>query len=1002
MNQLNFLSESLVPDPERLPLPADAESAQRGRERWLELAERTEDAAFACFARMLDGDECGARVLDAVFGNSPFLSQCLLAEPEFTLTLFCDGAAPAYEHALDELRRAAPPESDSATVMRALRQAKRRVALLTALADITGAWKLEKITATLSEFAERAISTAAAHLLRDAHDSGDIALADPDAPETGSGLVVLGMGKLGARELNYSSDIDLIVLYDEECVAYVGKDGPQRMFVRMVRKLVHMLDERTGDGYVFRTDLRLRPDPASTPPALSILAAETYYESTGQNWERAAMIKARPVAGDLEAGARFLQFLRPFVWRRNLDFAAIRDIHSIKRQINAVRGGAKVAVAGHNIKLGRGGIREIEFFAQTQQLVWGGRDPSVRSPITCEALGALTEAGHVTPETRDRLIEAYEFLRRLEHRLQMVADQQTHEIPTNGESIAALAIFMGFPDRTSFEDALTEQLHIVEGYYADLFEEAPDLGGPGSLVFTGGEDHPDTIATLNRLGFGDPRAVSAVIRAWHHGRFRATRSTRARELLTELMPALLNAFANTVNPGGALLRFNDFLAGLPAGVQLFSLFHTNPGLLSLLAEIMGSAPQIADTLRRYPILFDAVLTSDFFEAPPNSDRLAVEMEQALSEARDFQDVLDILRRRVNDRLFQIGVHILRGHLNPETAGVPLSDIADTALRTLMPTVEDDLAHRHGRIPGGGMAVVALGKLGGREITIGSDLDLLFVYDSPGELDGSDGARKLPPLQYFTRLSQRFISGLTAPTGEGSLYEVDMRLRPSGNGGPIASSLEAFSQYQVEAAWTWEHMALTRARIVHAPEHMEAPLNQAIRAVLTAKRDPGKLLRDVADMRRRMARERGSDYIWNIKDLRGGLVDIEFIAQYLQLRHANEHPEVLDANTTAALGKLRDGGLLDGATAETLISAMTLWRRLQGMLRLSFGDGFDEATAPQGGRDLLVRGCEADSFDALKATVLETAGRCHDIFVTLIEIPAAAPGDDEEEDGVKTL
>ncbi len=995
MNQLNFLSESLVPDPERLPLPADAESAQRGRERWLELAERTEDVEFAAFARTLDGDETGARLLDAVFGNSPFLSQCLLAEPEFTHALLRDGAAQAYERALTDLRRAAPPQTDSATVMRALRQAKRRVALLTAIADITGAWKLGKVTATLTDFAERAISAAAAHLLREAHDAGDIALADSDAPETGSGLVVLGMGKLGARELNYSSDIDLIVLYDEECVAYAGKDSLQQMFVRMVRKLVHMLEERTGDGYVFRTDLRLRPDPASTPPALSILAAETYYESTGQNWERAAMIKARPVAGDLEAGARFLQFLRPFVWRRNLDFAAIRDIHSIKRQINAVRGGADVAVAGHNIKLGRGGIREIEFFAQTQQLVWGGRDPSVRSPVTCEALRALTEAGHVAPETRDRLIEAYEFLRRLEHRLQMVTDQQTHDIPTSEENIAALAIFMEFPDRSSFEDALTDRLHTVEGYYADLFEEAPDLGGPGSLVFTGGEDHPDTIATLGRLGFGDPQTVSAVIRAWHHGRYRATRSTRARELLTELMPALLNAFANTVNPGGALLRFDDFLAGLPAGVQLFSLFHTNPGLLSLLAEIMGSAPKIADTLRRYPILFDAVLTSDFFEAPPDSNQLAVEMEQALSEARDFQDVLDILRRHVNDRLFLVGVHILRGHLSPETAGVPLSDIADTALRTLKPAVEDDLAHQHGRIPGAGMAVVALGKLGGREITIGSDLDLLFVYDSPGELDGSDGAKKLPPVQYFTRLSQRFISGLTAPTGEGSLYEVDMRLRPSGNAGPIASSLQAFSRYQTDAAWTWEHMALTRARIVQAPEHIAGPLNAAIHTVLTAERDPDKLVCDVADMRRRIVREHGSDYIWDVKELRGGLVDIEFIAQYLQLRHAHHHPEVLDTNTTAALVKLRDAGLLDGGSAENLIAAMALWRRLQGMLRLSFGDGFDEATAPQGGRDLLVRGCEADSFDALKAMILETSGRCHEIFKEMIEAPAAALGDDGE-------
>ena len=989
MKQLKILSESLVPDPERLPRPADSMSAARGRQRWLEAAGRLEDRGRAETARALAEDDTGARLLDAVFGNSPFLSQCVLADPGFACELFRGGAEGALERTLGGLGEEAPPDSDGATVMRVLRRARQRVALLVAVADIGGGWPLEKVTGALSAFAERAIATAVAHLLREAHDGAELHLPFRDEPERDSGLIVLGMGKLGGRELNYSSDIDLIILFDDARVAYCGKDSPQQLFVRMARKLIRILEERTGDGFVFRTDLRLRPDPGSTPPAMSMLAAETYYESTGQNWERAAMIKARPVAGDLEAGARFLDFLRPFVWRRSLDFAAIQDIHSIKRQINAVRGGADVAVAGHDIKLGRGGIREIEFFAQTQQLVWGGRDASVRSPVTCDALQALCHAGHIGREAVERLTEAYRFLRQVEHRLQMVADRQTHDIPTRAADIAALATFMGFPDSTAFEDALVGRLRAVEGYYVELFEEAPDLSGPGSLVFTGSDDHPDTLETLQRLGYREPSAVSAAIRAWHHGRYRATRSTRAKELLTELMPAFLQAFANTVNPDAALMRFNDFLAGLPAGVQLFSLFYTNPGLLSLLAEIMGSAPQIADTLRRYPILFDAVLAADFFEPPPGRDILAGEMDQALSEARDFQDVLDIMRRRINDRLFQIGVHILRGHMDPETAGAPLSDIADTALRTLMPAVEKELARQHGRVPGGGMAVLALGKLGGREITIGSDLDLLFIYDSPQSAKRSDGARKLPPVQYYTRLGQRFISGLTAPTGEGKLYEVDMRLRPSGNAGPIASSLEAFAHYHADAAWTWEHMALTRARVVYAPDAMAAPLRDAVVKVLTAPRDPEKLVRDVADMRARMARERGADYIWDVKNLRGGLVDIEFIAQYLQLRHGHDHPGVLDTNTTVALARLRDAGLLAADSAATLIAAMALWRRLQGMLRLSFGEEFVEQGAPEGGRELLVRACGAEDFDRLKATVAETAQRCHEIFSALIEAPAAA-------------
>jgi glutamate-ammonia-ligase adenylyltransferase len=455
----------------------------------------------------------------------------------------------------------APPSASAEAVMRSLRRARRRMALAVALADIGGAWPLEAVTAALTAFAETAIGAAVAHLLASAASTGEIALPYPDDPARGSGFVVLGMGKLGARELNYSSDIDLILLFDDERLAdsYTGKRSPQEFFVRLARDLVRLLEERTADGYVFRTDLRLRPDPGSTPPVLSMLAAETYYESTGQNWERAAMIKARPVAGDLAAGQRFLDLLRPFVWRKSLDFAAIQDIHSIKRQINAHRGGARIAVAGHNIKLGRGGIREIEFFAQTQQLIWGGREPALRTSRTCEALQALADSGHISADVPAKLIDAYRFLRTLEHRLQMAEDRQTHQLPSEPGKLAQIAKFMGFPDTDSFAATVLRVLRTVEDEYAGLFEEAPELGGGGALVFTGAEDHPDTLQTLTALGFREPSAVSAAVRAWHHGRYRAMRSTRARELLTEIMPALLGAFGKTVDPDGALMRFDEFL-----------------------------------------------------------------------------------------------------------------------------------------------------------------------------------------------------------------------------------------------------------------------------------------------------------------------------------------------------------------------------------------------------------------------------------------------------------
>ncbi|MBT5051571.1 MAG: bifunctional [glutamine synthetase] adenylyltransferase/[glutamine synthetase]-adenylyl-L-tyrosine phosphorylase, partial [Rhodospirillaceae bacterium] len=872
------------------------------------------------------------------------------------------------------------------TIMAVLRRARRRVALTVACADIAGLWNLNGITQALSLFAEQALQQAVGHLLYEGHQAGEIELPDCEHPQHSSGFFVLGMGKLGARELNYSSDIDLIILFDREVVRYVGARSPQQFFVRLARKLVRILEERTGDGYVFRTDLRLRPDPGSTPPALSTEAAETYYESTGQNWERAAMIKARPVAGDRVAGDRFLDFLRPFIWRRNLDFAAIQDIHSIKRQINAVKGGTQIAIAGHNVKLGRGGIREIEFFAQTQQLIWGGRDPGLRTPETCEALRQLAEAGHIEPDVTAKLERAYEFLRTVEHRLQMIDDQQTHDIPNDPAKLENVAKFMGYEETDAFSGALSTQLHLVEDIYAGLFEESPDLAGPGTLMFTGGEDHPDTLRTLDEMGFAEPSTVAATVRMWHHGRYRALRSTRARELLTELVPPLLAALGKTLEPDAALLRFNDFLSALPAGVQLLSLLHTNPGLLELLAEIMGSAPRLSETLNRYPILFDAVLTADFFESPPNSDLLIAELDTALEQARDFQDTLDILRRQVNDRQFQIGVQILRRRLTPDQAGSALSHIADAALHALYPRLEDEFSKQHGRMKNGNMAIVALGKLGGRELTIGSDLDLLFVYQCDDE--ASDGPKPLPAIPYYTRFGQRYMGAITAPTGEGTLYEVDMRLRPSGNAGPLASSFDSFVRYHREDAWTWERMALTRARVIVADDVLRRHLEQSITDVLTAPRDPDGLLRDVASMRARIERDRPASGPWDVKNLRGGLVDIEFLSQYLQLRYAHDQPGIIAQNTTDALMKLRDHGAIDEKTASTLVGAMQLWRNIQGVIRLSVGENFDLAILPDGCRTFVTNVCGQDSLDTLREEILDTAETCHTIFRDLIEVPAA--------------
>jgi [glutamine synthetase] adenylyltransferase / [glutamine synthetase]-adenylyl-L-tyrosine phosphorylase len=982
-------SSTFLTDLAALPKAADPARAAIGLERWAEEAAASGDPALETAAAALASDPARRRTLDALFGNSPFLTHCALVDVAFTCALLNGGIEESYSQVLRDLVQIDPTAATTDQVMAAMRTAKRRAALAIAIADIAAAWPLERITASLSEVAAVTLQFAVRHQLALAASRGWLRLVDGKRPEEGSGYFILGLGKLGAFELNYSSDIDLVAFYDDEVVQCDDRDTINKNFVRLTRNIVHMMQERTPDGYVFRTDLRLRPDPAATPVALSTTAAEFYYESLGQNWERAAFIKARPVAGDLAAGAQFLRGLKPFLWRKHLDFAAIRDIHSIKRQINAHRGGDEIAVLGQNLKLGRGGIREIEFFAQTQQLIWGGREPAVRVRGTCEALRALVAGGHVKQGTADQLIESYGFLRRVEHRLQMIDDQQTHKLPESQDGLEHLAIFLGFEDGTAFSAELLRHLKRVEAHYAHLFEEAPNLGvAAGNLVFTGADHDPDTLKTIEGLGFREPATASAIIRGWHHGRYRAMRSTRARELLTELTPALLAAIAKAANPDTALLSFDRFLARLPQGVQLFSLFQANPSLLGLVAEIMGSAPRIADQLAQHPLLLDAVLTGDFFRPLPDRSALAAGLAEALGQSNDFEDVLDITRRWTNDRKFQVGVQMLRGTLDPEGAGPVLADIAQCVIAALVEPVTAELAETHGRLPAGDLAVIALGKLGGREMTMTSDLDLLFIYDVPERVEATDGRRPLAPSHYFVRLSQRLLSAMTSPTAEGRLYDVDMRLRPSGEKGPLATSLQGFLDYQMRDAWTWEHMALTRARVVAGPAEFGRKIEAALAEVLTAPREPRKLLRDVAEMRALIEKTHSTGNIWEGKRVRGGLVDLEFVAQYLQLRYGNTHPKALSPNTTEAFDRLRAAGVLENKVAEDLIAATRLWRRVQGILRLAEQRVFEEDQAPEGLRQVIARAAGAVDFPTLKATLSATAERVRDLFTNLIEGPAA--------------
>ncbi len=956
-------------------------------ERWQRLAES--DPELAEFDQFMQQEESVLALTKALFGNSPYLTQSVLREPHIFRNIIMRGPDQVFEEVTAEASSALSGEIGTDRLMTGLRKAKQRVALAIAIADIAGLWDLGKVTGALSRFADLALDLGVEAVLRDMAAAGHIAPADSERPCLDSGLTVLGMGKLGAMELNYSSDIDIIVLYDPDGMRASDRDALREACVRATRKLIQLLEQRTADGYVFRMDLRLRPDPGATPPAVALPAALSYYESMGQNWERAAMIKARPVAGDIGLGQEFLELIRPFMWRKSLDFAAIQDIHSIKRQIAAHRGGTKISGEGHDVKFGRGGIGEIELFTQSQQLIWGGRQPSLRQRGTLAALKELTVLGHVEPDAAEELSNAYDYLRRVEHRLQMTEDKQTQRIPTTAEGVDHLAAFLAHPDTETFRNTLIRVMQTVDRRFAVLFADERPLGGERALVFTGTDDHPDTVQTLQEMGFEDAARVSALIRAWHAARYRATRSERSRQILTELMPRLLGAFAHTTKPDEALVRFDRFLSGLPSGVQLFSLFHANPPLLDLVAEIMGNAPRMAQWLSRKPSLLEAVLTEPLTETWTDPSELRAELDEALKQAVDYQDCLDIARRWVGDHKFRIGLQVLHGRFDVAAVERWLSNVADTAITVLVEEVERSFAATHGRIAGGGLTVIAFGKLGGRELLPESDLDLVFLYERGTDEEQSNGEKPLGSSVYYNRLVQRIITALTTLTPEGALYEVDTRLRPAGNAGPVAVPLEGFLKYYEADAWTWEHMALTRARTVCGPQAMRRRIEDIIETVLGRRRDRDTLYVDIADMRRRIAKEHPGSDPWNIKHRRGGLFDLDFIAQTLTLEHSHRHPGLAAANTAATLDNLAAAGILTGETSQTLQDALRFWHRLQAFLRLTVEGKFDANAAPVGLKRALAEAGEVKAFDHLPARMEAMARAVQQTFKDLIEDVANA-------------
>jgi glutamate-ammonia-ligase adenylyltransferase len=887
--------------------------------------------------------------------HSPFLSANILHRHEEA----------GFDDVLRQAEKSLHKTTKTDDVMAILRQAKRRIATLTAIADLKKEWDDVTVMARLSAFADFCVQQGLHHLLRQAQREKKIRLSGAEA----CGVCVIALGKWGAHELNYSSDIDLMVVFDAQKSPLINKEESQNFFIRLTRDLARLLDQTTKDGYVFRTDLRLRPDPGAMPLAVSMAAAETYYSTLGQNWERAAMIKARPVAGDLSVGRDFMAIMQAWIWRKNLDFAAIQDIHSIKRQINAKQ---KKSGEAFNVKLGHGGIREIEFFVQTQQLIYGGREPQLRVPDTLSALRVLAETGHIPPKTRDTLTDAYLFLRHTEHRLQMQEDLQTHSLPAKPADLENFSHFMGYASAKKFLHDLGQKTSAVKALYAGLFTESPSLAKTGNLVFTGVEDDPETLETLRKMGFRQPEKISPAIRGWHHGRYRAVRSERARQILTEMIPHLLRTLSATPHPDDAFIRFDQFLSRLPSGVPIFSMFAHNPQQMALVAEIMGTAPAMAEHLGTHPEVLEGVLSRDYFGRLPDLDFLNQELTRLLATARDYQDILDITRRFARDKRFHAGIHILKALTPLRRVSLYLSEIAEACLHCLLPHVTKDFEKAHGKFKTGALALIAMGSFAAQSLAVNSDLDIVAVYDVRPKEKMSNGAKPLSPNVYYIRLMQRILTALTAPTAEGILYEVDTRLRPAGHDGPLAVSFEGFAEYQQKKAWTWEHMSLISSRVLSPDKALKKKLEQTIKSIIAQKRDPERLRQDVMEMRRKVDKQFGAKDRWNMKYRRGGMMDILFIAHYLTLLHAHRCKSLPQADVAVCLENLMKKKILAKGIGQTLIRNYTLAQGVQHFLRLTAGLPFDPRQSSAGLKSALaqsvLKGEKIRSFKRLEQLI----------------------------------
>ena len=885
-----------------------------------DVIERVEDAELSArLAALVKPGSKAAQLIAAVLAYSPFLTRILVTRPDWLVEALSEPPSAHLERVIETMRCACEGATSDDEVMPLLRHARQRVALLVALADLGGAWTLDEVTEALTRLADAAVSLAVDHVLRDAHLVGKLVLQDPAHPGEGSGYVLLAMGKHGAGELNYSSDIDLIVLHDPASPSLAPGTEADALFARLTHRVVKLLQSRTADDYVLRVDLRLRPDPGSMPPSVPLPAAYQYYESIGQNWERAAYIKARPVAGDIELGRRFLADLTPFVWRRHLDFQAITALRGLWRDVRAVHGDDE-AIIGRNVKLGPGGIRECELATQALQLVFGGRDTRLRGSRTLDMLKALAEAGHLPKEARKRFAAAYTFLRMVEHRLQMINDEQTQILPRHDEGFEGFARWCGFAGAKAFEKEFA-------GHTGEVRSEAQKAFG-GTAAPAKEAQRSFTAKELSALGFRRSAEAQRLVAGWSTPGERLTaRGVRVRKALTALLPDLIAAFAQTHDPDAGIAAFDHTLDRMAAPTELFSILAESEPLRRLFTAMLGSAPRLAEAIVLRPHLLDVFVDVRALSETQTLRNVESRIAQRIAVAHSREEALDLLRDAGREEWFLAGARFLGRDMDAATLGTAYTAVAQASLRVALGITRKAFAAEHGEVRGSRLAVIAMGRLGSSEMTSTSDLDLIVIYDMPKGVSGSDGRRPLDPVLYFSRLTHRLITAISALTSHGRLYEIDMRLRPSGGKGPVALPLQAFIDYQQGEAETWEHLALTRARPVAGDAALCRQLGTAIKRILSRQRDAGRLARDVRSMRQLLASEKGDDDVADLKNMKGGLVDIDFCAQFLVLAHAARQGALLAGSVEATLEAASTHGLLADADRKALVKARALYTEL---------------------------------------------------------------------------